>query len=171
MNDMEGYLSAYGKEVYSFCVYLTRNKEDADDLYQQTFLVAIEKNEIDEGKNPKSYLISIAANIWSNHKRKYLWRKKKVNFIYLQSEDMENIADQDEAICEQLIKQEEIESIRKCVYQLPDKMRVVILMRYMENMSIEEIANELKIPYGTVQSRIHKAKLKLKERMEMLDEG
>ena len=56
---LEKYINEYGREVYSFCMYLTRNKEDADDLYQQTFLVAYEKNSIDENKNPKSYLITI----------------------------------------------------------------------------------------------------------------
>lgn len=171
LKDMEGYLLKYGKEVYSFCAYLTRNKEDTDDLYQQTFLVAIEKKEIDEGNNPKSYLISIAANIWRNHKRKYLWRKKKIDITFLENEDMESIADQKEAICDTLIKKEEITSVRECVYQLPEKMKVVVLMRYMENMSLEEIAERLKIPYGTVQSRMHKAKLILKERMEHLNEG
>lgn len=53
---MEEYIEEYGKDVYSFCVYLTRSRQDADDLYQQTFLVAFEKNEIDEAKKPVSYL-------------------------------------------------------------------------------------------------------------------
>ena len=67
---------------------MTRNKESAEDLYQQTFLVAWEKGELDENRNPKSYLISIAVNLWNNQKRKYLWRKKKANIIYFQDEDL-----------------------------------------------------------------------------------
>ena len=48
--------------------------------------------------------------------------------------------------------------IQKCVANLPEKMRVVILLYYMENMQIAEIAEVLHIPTGTVKSRLHKAK-------------
>ncbi len=162
---MEEYIEEYGKDVYSFCVYLTRSRQDADDLYQQTFLVAFEKNEIDETLKPVSYLLSIAANLWNNQKRKYLWRKKKANIIYFQEENLEQIAEDAQTVEEAMIKRDERELVRKLVDELPDKMRVVVLMHYMENMSMEEIAKALGIPAGTVKSRLHQAKARLKERM------
>ncbi len=165
LKQIEKYIKEYGKDVYSFCIYLTRNKEDADDLYQQTFLVAIEKNELDDDRNPKAYLVSIAANIWNNHKRKYLWRKKKADIVYLQGKDMEQIADEAETAYEELVRRDKIELVRKLVYELPDKMKVVILMRYMEELSVDEIAASLNIPSGTVKSRIHQAKERLRERL------
>ena len=162
---MEEYIEEYGKDVYSFCVYLTRSRQDADDLYQQTFLVAFEKNEIDETLKPVSYLLSIAANLWNNQKRKYLWRKKKANIIYFQEENLEQIAEEAETVEETMIRCDEKELVRKLVDELPDKMRVVVLMYYMESLSIEEIAKALGIPAGTVKSRLHQAKARLKERM------
>lgn len=164
-NTMEKYIKEYGKDVYSFCLYVTRNKEHADDLYQQTFLVALEKGDIDDTGNPKSYLISIAVNLWNNQKRKYLWRKKKANIIYFQDEDLTQLADGAATVEETVVKQDEIEMVRSLVNKLPDKMRIVILMYYMENMSIEEIATALHIPSGTVKSRMHQAKSRLKEGM------
>lgn len=163
--EMEEYIEEYGKDVYSFCVYLTRSRQDADDLYQQTFLVAFEKNEIDETLKPVSYLLSIAANLWNNQKRKYLWRKKKANIIYFQEENLEQIAEEAETVEETIIRRGEKELVRKLVDELPDKMRVVVLMYYMESLSIEEIAKALGIPAGTVKSRLHQAKARLKERM------
>jgi RNA polymerase sigma-70 factor (ECF subfamily) len=162
---MEEYIEEYGKDVYSFCVYLTRSRQDADDLYQQTFLVAFEKNEIDETLKPVSYLLSIAANLWNNQKRKYLWRKKKANIIYFQEENLEQIAEEAETVEETIIRRGEKELVRKLVDELPDKMRVVVLMYYMASLSIEEIAKALGIPAGTVKSRLHQAKARLKERM------
>ena len=162
---MEEYIEEYGKDVYSFCVYLTRSRQDADDLYQQTFLVAFEKNEIDETLKPVSYLLSIAANLWNNQKRKYLWRKKKANIIYFQEENLEQIAEDAQTVEEAMIKCDERELVRKAVDELPDKMRVVVLMYYMEDLSMEEIAKALGIPTGTVKSRLHQAKARLKERM------
>ncbi len=162
---MEEYIEEYGKDVYSFCVYLTRSRQDADDLYQQTFLVAFEKNEIDEAQKPVSYLLSIAANLWNNQKRKTMWRKKKANIIYFQEENLEQIAEDAESVEEALIRRDERETVRKEVDKLPDKMRVVILMYYMEQLSIDEIAKALGIPTGTVKSRLHQAKARLKEGM------
>ncbi len=164
-NSIEKYIEDYGKDVYSFCVYLTRNKEIADDLYQQTFLVAIEKDEIDGERSPKSYLISIAANLWNNHKRKYVWRKKKANIIYFQDENLEQLPEAGETVEEKIVKEDEIAVIRKLVNELPDKMRIVVLMFYMESMTVNEIASALKVPSGTVKSRLHEAKGRLKERM------
>ncbi|MDE5864876.1 MAG: hypothetical protein K2H34_11085 [Lachnospiraceae bacterium] len=56
--ELEQYILKYGRDIYSFCVFLTKKKQEADDLYQDTFLRAIEKNDIDSMANPKSYLIS-----------------------------------------------------------------------------------------------------------------
>lgn len=80
-NILEKCIADYGKDIFSFCVYLARNKNDAEDLYQQTFLVAFEKNEIDEVKNPKSYIsrmtiwnsLQIIRRLWKN---RYYGRKK-----------------------------------------------------------------------------------------------
>jgi len=164
-NILEKCIADYGKDIFSFCVYLTRNKDDAEDLYQQTFLVAFEKNEIDEVKNPKSYFIAIAVNLWNNQKRKFLWRKKKADIVYFQDDNLEQLADNTKTVEEQVLRQEEIEIVRKCVDGLPDKMRIVLLLYYKENMKIDEIANVLNIPYGTVKSRMHQAKSKIKERL------
>lgn len=162
---LEKYIIDYGKDIYSFCVYLTRNRNEADDLYQQTFLTACEKSYEDEIKNPKSYFISIAVNLWNNQKRKYLWRKKKADIIYFQDSDLEQFADAMPTVEEQVLRQEEIKTVRECIDMLPDKMRIILLLYYKENMAIGEISDALKIPVGTVKSRMHQAKSKIKERL------
>ena len=165
MNNIEYYISEYGKDIFSFCVYLTRNKDEAEDLYQQTFLVAIEKNDIDDGNNPKSYLITIAANIWNNKKRKRLWRKNKADIVLFNDDDLTNLQSDKESLEQLVERNDEIHHLRKAVYDLPDKMRIVVLMHYMENMSLEQISNSLDIPIGTVKSRLHHAKNEIRERM------
>lgn len=161
----EKYIETYGTDIYSFCVYLTKNKNDAEDLFQQTFLTAVEKDEIEEVENPKSYFISIAVNLWNNQKRKFLWRKKKADIVCFQGGNLEQLADYEKTVEEQVLRQEEIETVRKCIMGLPDKMRIVILLYYRENLTIDEIALLLKIPSGTVKSRMHQAKNKIRERL------
>lgn len=164
-NSMERYIQEYGKAVYSYCMYITKNKYDADDLYQQTFLIAFQKNEIDAENNPKSYLITIAANVWRNVIRKKTWRKEKADIIPTIDEELNNTPDDGKSPEDEVIQNEEELLIRKLVLSLPDKFREVILMYYMEDMSINEIAAALKIPAGTVKSRMNKAKKMLKEKM------
>ena len=52
---LEAYISAYGKDVYAFCLYLARNRQDADDLYQDTFLKMVEiREKLELDHNPNS---------------------------------------------------------------------------------------------------------------------
>ncbi len=163
--ELEQFLSEYGRDIYSFCACLTGSRQEADDLYQQTFLVAMEKNEMDMQKNLKSYLITIAVNVWNNQKRKFLWRKKKVDVIAVEEESWGQIPSSEESIESRILQKEMQEAVRNYVQELPDKMKTVILMFYMEEMSIEEISKALQIPDGTVKSRLHQGKAKLKERL------
>ncbi len=160
---MEKYIKEYGKAVYSFCLYATHKKEDADDLYQQTFLTAFEKGDIDEEKNPKSYLITIAANIKNNYVRKYLWRKRIVDTDVAFDEGILTIASDELPVDEKVVRDDETAQIRRLVRKLPDKYRDVVLMFYMEDMNETEISKVLSIPKGTVKSRLNKARKLLKE--------
>ena len=75
--ELEQCISEYGKDIYSFCKHLTYDQQEADDLYQDTFLKAIElQQKIAYKDQTKSYLIGIAIRIWKNRKRKYAWRNR-----------------------------------------------------------------------------------------------
>ena len=108
--ELEQCIAEYGADIYSFCCCLTGSRQEADDLYQETFLRAVEKQKVlDAEENPKSYL--------------------------------------------------------------PDKMKVTVLLFYMEERSVEQIAGILHIPRGTVKSRLHQARRILKRELEyMLNE-
>ena len=158
-------VTEYGKNLYSFCLYTTKDRETADDLYQQTFLTVMEKEDVRIDENPKAYLITVAMNIWKNRIRKILWRKKIVDVSFVEEEELFQIAVGGTSVEEEVVKRQEGANVRREVLNLPEKLRVVILMFYMENMSIEEIASALKIPTGTVKSRMSSAKSVLKERL------
>jgi len=161
----EKMITEYGKSLYSFCLYTTNDRDKADDLYQQTFITVFEKDELESVSNPKAYLVSIAANIWKNTVRKIMWRRKIADIVFLEEDELAKIATKDPSV-EEIVerRQEEIE-LKKQFFHLPEKQRIVILMFYMENMSIEEISAALHIPSGTVKSRLNKAKIRLKERL------
>ncbi|MGN0428373.1 MAG: RNA polymerase sigma factor [Agathobacter sp.] len=61
IQELEQIIELYGKSIYSFCLQLTRNSVTADDLYQETWLIACRNiKKITYSKNVKSYLLSVA---------------------------------------------------------------------------------------------------------------
>jgi len=163
--DLENFMINNGKDILSFCKYLTKNKEEAEDLYQDTFVRGFETSErIKDDDHAKKYLLSIAVMLWKNRKLKYACRQRIVNdkIIPLAEYEMDAAAREDTPE-QEYIRQEMNSVVRECVDLLPDKRRLVILLHYSEGLSEKEISEVLGIPKGTVKSRIHKAKSELKK--------
>ncbi len=166
LEDIELLIDDHGKSIYSFCMKLTLNKEDTEDLYQQTFLKALElRDKIDKNNNPKSFLISIAINLWKNSKRKYARHNRIAPLIYVDNPESLDIADSTNVENRAINNELESELIT-AVNNLKDKFRIPLLMHYNGDLSIEEIASALKIPKGTVKSRLHNGRLIIKNELE-----
>jgi RNA polymerase sigma-70 factor (ECF subfamily) len=164
---IERLITEHGRDIYSFCVYLTGDRTVADDLYQQTFLVAMEKGGIDETNNPKSYLLGIAVNINNNRRRKEIRRQSKIgNADFDLAEEAYNVAADQEPVEDEIYKRERNKAVRLEVLKLPDKLRDVVLLFYTEQLQVQEIAQVLKISEGTVKSRLHNARKILRERLQ-----
>lgn len=164
-SELEECIAAYGKDLYSFCCYLTRSKTEADDLYQDTFLKVIELG-INASQNPKSFILSVAVRLWKNKRRKLVKRER---LIYAEDitevrEDIfkEEHSDTPENIA---IKNETDILIRRAVFGLPDKFKVVALLYYMEDKNVKEIADIIRVPEGTVKSRLYKARKLLEKEL------
>lgn len=77
--ELEQYIREYGRDLYSFCRSVTWNLEEAQDLYQDTFLKLYEIGDrLVTLNNPKSYLMGIAVNLYRNEKRKLSARRRIV---------------------------------------------------------------------------------------------
>ena len=165
IQELERCIQLYGKDIYSFCMHLTKEKGSADDLYQDTFLEAMKKlAAIRYEDNPKSYLLSVAIRLWKNRVRKLAWR----NRIAPQTADLE--PEQAECDCpdmtESIVADEEKRMLWKAIDRLDDRYRIPLLLYYMEEQSIAELAELLSIPQGTVKSRLHKARQLLEKELE-----
>ena len=164
MKELESWIKVYGKDIYNFCLHLTRDKSLAEDLYQDTFLTAIQKQKhIENEANVKGYLLSISIGLWKNAKRKLAWRNRIAQMGQLDdvTEHFLNYIERDV-----VLEDEQKMMIRNAVQRLSEKYRIVILLFYMQELSQEEIANILHIPVGTVKSRLYTAKQFLKSELE-----
>ena len=167
--DLHDVVLLHGKSIYSFCRHLTENAADADDLYQETFLKAVELHwQIDAAQNPKGFLVAVAARLWRNRRRKYAWRQR---IAPMGQWDEQEEQQPTQTYCnnpeELALQWEQQRLVRQAVSELPDKWKLPVYMYYTVGLSIEEIASLLRIPTGTVKSRLYKARKVLKEKLEV----
>ena len=176
-HELEVCINEYGKDIYSFCRYLACNRQEADDLYQDTFLKAVEQGEkLELNSNPRSWLLSVALRIWKNRKRKYAWRNRIAPMQSVMEEKDEEwpaaaCAAEDASPEERVIVREETLAVRRAVDRLPERLKITVLLYYMEELPVKQIAAVMKIPSGTVLSRLHQARKLLKKELEDVLDG
>ena len=145
---------------------LTQNREQAEELYQDTFLAMCEKEDWKEEGNVKSYLLGIAIKLWQNRKRKFAWRKRIAAEIPLSKEQGLEAFSTDENLEQHMVSKEEQEAVWKAVYKLPEQLRIVILLYYMEDFKVAEIAEKLSLSISNVKSKLMRARRYLKQELE-----
>lgn len=167
--ELETCIKTYGRDIYSFCCQLTHSRQEADDLYQDTFLKLTELRErVDIYSNPKSYILAVAVNLWKNRRRKSAWRQRIAGIEVSMDDQTWDLASTEATMEEQAVAREQERLVRHAVAALPDKYRMPILLFYMEELKLSEISSVLGIPEGTVKSRLHKAKKMLEKELEVV---
>ncbi len=166
--ELEQCIDAYGTDIYSFCMHLAPNVQEAEELYQDTWMKVVEKLEIiDSMGNVKSYCLSVALKLWKNKKRKFAWRKRIAGTRdYLDEEGQEYLSDGRATSEEQILERERDKLVWNAVNALPEKMKTVVLLYYMQDLNLAQIAETADIPVGTVKSRLHQARLLLRKKLE-----
>ena len=160
--DIECLIRLHGKKVYNFCLRLCAGTYDADDLYQDTFLKAMEKiSYIDENNNPSAYLCAIAFSLYKSKMRKLSRRHAIAPTFPIEGSLTQP---QTDSLEDRVTDKELYREIRSSVDLLDEKLRICVLLHYINDMSLQEIAKALEIPEGTVKSRLFTARNILKEK-------
>lgn len=169
-DEFEYLLTKYEKDIYSICIRLTGSQSEADDLFQDTWLAAMEQiHLIDFQKNPRSYLIGKAVLLWKAKKRKFARRQRIAPQITITDTSDETFYVSETPSLEQITEQKElVRTLLGEVAQLKEKYRIVVELYYAMDLTAYQIADILKIPKGTVESRLCKARKLLRNRMEEL---
>ena len=162
------FLEQQGPSLYRFCCYLTGTRQEADDLYQETWLNAWEQHtEILTKKNPKNFLLALAIGNWKNRCRKQA-RRQRI-FPLQEYPNDNNFSPVDNSIPlieDMMLLQEEHRILHRSILTLEEKWRLPLTLYYGQELSVQEIASLMKIPVGTVKSRLHKARNILRKHME-----
>ena len=164
--EIEKCIDEFGTDIYRFCLKLCGDKEDAEDLYQQTFLKALETEwTLDWERNPRALFFSFAHNLWKSGRRKQARRNKLAPCSDFDDET-ETVLHSEESIEEDYLQKELITEIRQIIQTLPEKFQVPLILFYFSDCPIEQIATIIKKPPGTVKSRLFKGRSLIKKRLE-----
>ena len=160
--DMETLVLEHGSAIYGLCRKLTPTREDADDLYQQTFLVAMGKTFHKDG-NPRALLAKICVAQWKNEQRKAARRSRIAPSVDVDAEIVSGGEDPAGAF-----SQKELHSaVRGIVSSLDDRCRIPVYLYYVADLPLKEIAKILGCPEGTVKSRLNAARNAIKKELEV----
>jgi RNA polymerase sigma-70 factor (ECF subfamily) len=163
-------IDRYQVALYSLCMRLTRDRSQADDLFQETWIRVI--RHLDQYSHQHSFatwLYSICLNRYRDTRRKQRrWLRRLVSFAGA-PEHQTAVADTQapEPGPEQLaIGSETGRAVTRAVQGLPDSHRLPILLHYFFDLSVEETSQALAVPPGTVKSRLYSGRQKLKALLE-----
>lgn len=151
--ELKGVLDA----LYNMAFQLTRDRDDAEDLVQDASLRAYRNfHRFKEGTNFKAWIMTVLRNIYINEYRKKAREPEKLEYREDETEKYSSAPDAETGFGE---KTGEI------IAGMPDEMRSVLTLFYSEGFSYREIAQIMNIPEGTVMSRLHGARRRLKKQL------
>jgi RNA polymerase sigma-70 factor (ECF subfamily) len=169
----EKLMNRYKKNVYYIALRILNNENDAEDATQECFMKAFASLDKYEAKFAFStWLYKIASNTCVD-----IFRKKKIETLSITSsthdEEGNEIQISDTKFLTPdngLEKKERKEIINKIVNSLPERYKILIELRYYEELSYDEIAKVTNLPLGTVKAQLNRAKAILQDLITKMDD-
>jgi len=153
-------LMTYQKIVFLICLGFSRNASDAQDLAQDVYLKAYKNiGTLSELSLAKVWLFRIARNTCLNFQKKH--RLDRISNFEITRKMKDPQTPESE-----MIHQEQLLLLKGAMHKLPKKQRDVFVLKEYGGLSYQEIAKILNIELGTVMSRLNRARLAIKKRIE-----
>lgn len=151
-------IQRYQQDAFKLSVVILQNKADAEDAVGEAFIKAFAAlPRCREDTNFKSWFLTITYHCCQD-----ILRKRKKSGPLLPLEEIQEKNGPPDTPLQALIHQEEKKEIWSALNQLNGEDRTAIIMKYYHGSSYQEIADTLKWPLGTVASRLHRAREKMR---------
>lgn len=164
----EEIVNFYQNKVFQICYRMLGNRHEAEDIAQEAFIRAyVNIQTFDEKRKFSTWLYRIATNLTIDRIRK----KKPDYFLDAEIKGSEGLSMYSQLSAEQPLPEEEVESlelqeyIQQQIMDLPPKYRTVIILRYIDELPLQEISEILDMPVGTVKTRIHRGREALRKKL------
>ena len=161
-------VKAHETNVYNLCLRMCSNPEDARDLAQEAFIKAWRGIRFYKFESAFStWLFRLTSNVCIDFLRKQ--KRRPVVSLTVEEEDREielEVPDPAPLPEEQVLYEERSRAVAAAMEQLEEEFRTVLVLRVVEDLPYEQIAEILDLKVGTVKSRLARARLKLKNLLE-----
>lgn len=170
--DFDELVSRNQKRIFRLLMALLRDEDAADTLTQECFLKAYKKRSSFRGESSvDTWLFRIAVNLARDHqrnKRQGFWKKLFTDARDEEDEQpvLERVADRRSTAEMNLLAQEEVEKVWQTVRRLSPNQREVFILRFAEEMGLDEISQTLGMEVGTVKSHLSRALTAVRKRLE-----
>ncbi len=154
-------LNKYWKDVFNYQFSKTNNEDEAEDITIKSFAKAFDKlNSFDDKYVFKTWLITISKNIYIDHLRK----QKTITISITQNDrTVYNIKDNSPSAEDNIITEQNLAKLLAYIKKLKPHYQEIIHLRFFQEMSYKEIANELNEPMNNVKVKLLRAKKLLAE--------
>lgn len=157
-------LSRHKQSVFNYIYFIVRNRELAEDIFQETFVKAIvtikQGRYVDNGKF-RAWINRIAHNLIIDNYRQEKGENTVSNDEY-EVDLLNNPAVCDETVEDRIVKEQILSDVRNLIRFLPDNQREVLEMRYYQDMSFKEISDVTGVSINTALGRMRYAILNLR---------
>ena len=172
-NAFDEIVSRYANKIYGFALRITRNSSDAEEVFQEVFLTLTKKLDTFRGESKfSSWLYRITVNASYMYLRSQKKHESNISLENYYPYDekgtlMGRVMEKDWSSRPDIIifSNEALKIIDKSINELPESYRTVFHLRDVEGLSNEEVADILEISIPAVKSRLHRARLFLRDRL------
>jgi RNA polymerase sigma-70 factor (ECF subfamily) len=160
-------IEQYQYRLFRYLVYLTSSRERAEDFFQETWIRVLERGHQYDGKSKfEAWLFAIARHLVIDWQR----QKKMQSLDELtdpsQDQPLQIAAQNEPSPLRQVLSHEEAASVQNSLGRVPAIYREVLLLRFQEELGLEEIAAVLAAPLSTVKSRLYRGLEAVREAMQ-----
>jgi len=161
----------YQQRIYATLLGMLGSPQDAEDVTQETFITAFRKlDQFERRSSFYTWLYRIAFNAAIDLQRRK--KRAKNQFVGSNNVDITQAADlHAESAASVVIAKETVTQVQLALSRLDEERRNIIVLRDLQGVDYAEIASMLDIPIGTVRSRLHRARIELREIMNAMGIG
>jgi RNA polymerase sigma-70 factor (ECF subfamily) len=153
-------MNTYAKRVFNMAYQFCGSRQEAEDLTQEIFLKLYNSlSKFDFEKNFTAWLLTLTKNYLIDEYRRTKWEKTQRDDFDERVLSQTSLSGPEET----LVRKETRTLIWKGLNQLSSEMRMAVILRDLQGRSYEEMAEILKLPLGTVKSRVNRARIALAE--------
>jgi RNA polymerase sigma-70 factor (ECF subfamily) len=158
----------FGPRLYSVAYHFTLKREDAEELTQEIFLKVFENLHRYDGSFPLvAWIVSVARNLCIDRYRR---RKRERSFRFVHDEAVAPLLRSEDDPSADALRKERTKLLFWAISEIPEDLAEILVLRDLDGMAYDEIGRALRLPDGTVKSRLFRARAevakKIRERHE-----